>query len=1069
MLDKTRASLKHPPLEMSQNAFSCDIIAEAGPAAFLQTQIWLQDQRAPKVGVYNIPTALRVRGQLNQDALRKALDCIVHRHESLRTSYRGGEAELQQLICEPGPVEFNFHSLTGLPADEKNSTLQERLRTYARRPFDLEREQMIRADLFQLDQCEHVLLITTHHIASDGWSVGVLLEELKQLYSAYAAKQQLSLPELPIQYADYAAWQREQSADIETQLSYWKDELRGEIPPLDLPLDHQQTAEESFAGERERLALFPELSARIHSTAVRFKVTPFTLLYAAFKVLLARYCNQTDVITGSVVSGRTRTELENLIGFFVNMLVIRAPLPDEITTAELLKRLQVKLLNAFAHQDAPYDRVVAALGRTPSMPPLVQAVFTVQAAFPQQSEWGPLKVEWVDMNTGTAKFDLNLTIEQHQQEFVAVVEYRSDLFDRPTMVRFLQYYQRLLGAMISEPDAPVWKLPILSSQEQTQILEEWNATESVYSRDKSIHDLFLEQVSGRPEAIALEFNDETVTYRSLNERADALAGYLRQIGSGPGCSIGICMERGIDLVVALLGILKSGGCYVPLEPEYPAERLRFLASDSGAPILLTHLKHISKLKGSNAQVIALDEPAVLSRFRQKVNVTQVQVPAESPAYVMYTSGSTGTPKGVVIPHRAVVRLVKGSTFAVFGPDEIYLQYAPISFDASTFEIWAPLLNGGKLCIMPPGASSLEDLEEVIRNRKITTLWLTSALFNLMVEERIGCLKGLRQLLTGGDAASYSHFCKFQSEVPSCRLINGYGPTENTTFTTCLTAHPEDLREGIVPIGKPISNTQVYILDRFLQPVPVNVAGELYTSGDGLALEYLNAPELTAQKFLPHPFKKGQRIYRTGDQARFLPNGNIRFLGRLDQQVKIRGYRIEIGEIECALRAHPAIRDAVVIALAEDRREKRLVAFWIAEDRFENFPSDALRHFLKENLPEFLVPTEFVCIKEFPLSANGKVDRKSLAQKYEKKEPDANVSEVPNQLEEMLLAIWRDVLKTETIGIHDDFFVVGGHSLMATQVISRINKQLKIRLPLRVIFDHSTVSELALVTRDLQPE
>jgi amino acid adenylation domain-containing protein len=1046
--------------------------ADAGPAGLLQTQIWLQEQIAGNSGAYNIPTALRIRGPLEKGALHESLNQIIARHEALRTLFLPGENGPRQLICPIRHVELAYRSLERLPQSSREAALLSELREETRRPFNLDRDLMLRAVLFRLSRDEHALLIATHHIASDGLSVTVLLNELKTLYESNLSGTPPGLPELPIQYADYAAWQREQYLEgrFNEQLEYWKRELQGDLPSLELPLDRLRSVDGQFEGAREQLDLPPSLCAAVQNAAREFRVTDFTILYSAFNALLARYCNQSELITGTVVAGRNRVELEPLIGFLVNLLILRVRIPPETTAAALFSRFQQKFLEAFPNQDVPFDQVVAALERPAGAAPLVQAIFALQDTFLEKTTWGPLVVEWIDTHNGTAKFDLSLTIHR-SSTLSAVLEYRTALFDSTTIQRLLHHYFRLLESMLAAPGAPFWQLPILSPEEHLQVVESWNCTQTPYPRESTIGDVFHAQALATPRATALIFEDETLTYEVLDQRSDALATHLLATGAAPGQFIALCMERSLDLIVAMLAVIKSGAAYVPLDPDYPVERLEMLVRDCAAPIVLTHHQHAGKFRNTPTRTLELDTSDARGFFEVLANHRLPSGSPESPAYVMYTSGSTGVPKGVVIPHRAVLRLVKNTNFADLGPSQTFLQFAPASFDAATLEIWAPLLNGGKLCIAPPGKITLEDLGRIIRERGISTLWLTSALFNLMVEEQIDALKPLRQLLTGGDAASYSHFRKFHSEIPYCRLINGYGPTENTTFTACKTFGPDDLRQGIVPIGKPISNTQVYILDQFLRPVSIGVVGELFTGGDGLAREYLNAPELTAEKFLPHPFKPGQRIYRTGDRARFLSSGDIQFLGRLDHQVKIRGYRIEPGEIEHALRMHPAVRDAVVLMCGESQSDKHLVCCWIPQPPVSPaVTSDSLSFFLKQKLPDYFIPARLISLEKFPINANGKVDRRALratvANLVDETAHSAPANEI-SPLEKTLLEIWRDVLKNPSIRPHEDFFQLGGHSLLATQLISRINKQLNLRLPLRLIFDHSTVAELALATRDLQ--
>ena len=1048
------------------------------PAAFVQERLWFLHQSLPKSGIYNIPTALKLSGPLDLDAFRAALDQLFRRHESVRTRFAMHEGRLMQLIYPPGPMPFRSVDLT--QEAEGEAALNHFLRAESQHAFDLTGEAPIRATLFRLSDRRHVLLLVTHHIVSDEWSVRVMLSELKPLLANPTA-----LPELDLQYADYAAWQNEwlDGAACRDQLSFWKDTLEGHSSPVEFPFDRPRPRDPSYAGARERLPLDGALAQSIFSLARNFKTTPFNVLFAAFQALQARYTGSDRILTGTVVNGRNRVETEPIIGFFINLLAIPTNLPDDLNFEQLIEQVKERTVAAYAHQDVPFDRVVAHLNpeRSASRMPLSEVLFTIQNNILERDQWGGLAVEWVEVYNGTAKFDLNITIEQAGEQLAILAEYRTALFERETIQRLCGHYCNLLRAFAADPSQLVWKAPILDPAEQHQILQEWNNTKVRLPEPASIDGIFEAQANATPDATALKFDGGQWTYGELNHRASQLAALLVSRGAVAESNIGVFVRRGPELIQALLGILKAGGCYVPLDTEYPEGRLRYLVQDAGIQLLVTDGASFSKLPATNAKVILIDEelPHAPSNF------TAVPHRSENAAYLMYTSGSTGKPKGVLVAHRNVVRLVKGAAFMSFDPGEVFLQYAPIAFDASTLEIWGPLLNGGQLAIMPPRQASLDELAAALDRFKVTTLWLTAGLFNVAVDEQIECFRGLRQMLTGGDAGSPKHFRRFLEHYPKCRLFNGYGPTENTTFTTVAEVTLDDLQESSVPIGRPISNTQVYILDRFQQPVPAGVTGELYAGGDGVARGYHNAPELTTEKFIHNPFVPGDRLYRTGDLARWRPNGVVQFLGRRDHQVKIRGFRIELGEIEEALRSLPIVREAVVIVSEPLPQQKTLVAYWTSKiespegrngsrgrpEQIFDVPlarqgslSREFRELLKERLPGHMIPSHFIHLAALPLDANGKVDRNALPApetvKGESTDTGTARGTTCSQLEEQLLKLWRDLFRDPDIGLHDDFFDIGGQSLLATQVVSRIRQKLKIDLPLRALFDHTTISELA---------
>ncbi|MDQ3652504.1 MAG: amino acid adenylation domain-containing protein [Acidobacteriota bacterium] len=901
------------------------------PLSFAQQRLWFLDQLKPGSPFYNVPKAMRMSGALNVEALQRTLETLVARHESLRTTFASVESKTVQVITPSLSLGLPVVDLSDLSESEREVEALRLAAEEAFRPFDLARGPLVRATLLRLGREDHVLLLTLHHIISDGWSMGVLFRELGALYEAFSQGRPSPLRELPIQYADYAVWQREwlRGEVLEKQLSYWKRQLGDNLPVLDLPTDHPRPPVQSFRGTYRHLALPKNLSASIKALSQREGATLFMTLLAALQTLFARYTGQDDVVVGSPIANRTRIETEGLIGFFVNTLVMRGDLSGDPTFRELLSRAKETALGAYAHQDLPFEQLVEELQpeRDLSNNPLFQVIFALQNARPSPLQLAGLTLSQLGVKRVTSKFDLALFMWEESEELKVTLEYSTDLFEAETITRMLGHFQNLLSEIVADPDQRLSQLSILSETERNQLVVEWNNTATEYPREKAVHQLFEEQVALRPDAVAVVFGGAQVSYRELNRRANQVAHYLQGRGVGPEVRVGIMIERSVEMVVGLLGILKAGGAYLPLDPAYPRERLSFMIEDAGVPVLLTQARLLDSVPVHNAEVVCID------RDWEGISAESTDNPssgatAESLAYVIYTSGSTGRAKGVAVTNRSIVRLVRNTNYVDFTAEEVFLQFAPVSFDASTFELWGCLLNGARLVVFPAHTPSLEELSRVLIAERITTLWLTAGLFHQMVDGHVEGLRGVRQLLAGGDVLSVSHVEKLLREVPQCRLINGYGPTENTTFTCCHTIITGTPLNGSVPIGRPVANTQVYVLDSRLQPVPVGVPGELYIGGDGLARGYLNRPELTAERFIAHPFSDEAegRLYRTGDQVRYLKDGTLEFLGRLDSQVKVRGYRIELEEIEAVLNEHTRVEQAIVIAREDGVGDKRLIAY-----------------------------------------------------------------------------------------------------------------------------------------------
>jgi amino acid adenylation domain-containing protein len=996
------------------------------PLSFSQQRLWFLDQMEPGTSLYNMPALLRLIGPLDLTVLRAAFAEVVRRHEALRTTFPARRGAPRQEIHPFLSIPLPLVDLSGLPEEARRLGIEE-----TRRPFDLTAGPLLRALLFRVERKDHVLAVTMHHIVSDGWSVGVLVRELAALYAGE------TLPPLPVQYADFAVWQREWFAGgvLDTQLSWWRERLAGVPLVLEVPADRSRPPVRSLRGAE---VVFEIPANGLAALGRKSGTTLFMTLFAGFQTLLHRITGQDDFLIGTPVAGRRRPEIEGLIGFFVNTLPLPADLSGRPTIRELLERVRTASLSAWAHQDLPFERLVEELDpvRDPSRTPLVQVLFALQDLPLGTANVPGLAIEPLPIPSDTAKMDLTVTLTPRPDGSLAgSIEYAVDLFDSATMERLAERFGRLLAGMAEDPERTIGALPLLSEAERSQMLL-WGSGAAVEGTG-TIHGLFEEQAERTPDLPAVSWDGGRLTYAELRRRVRRLAARLGALE--PEERVAVFSDRSPDFVTALLAILYAGGVYVPLDPEYPAERRDFLLRDSGARIFLT---------GRDLQPDGDGLP--------DAGFTPVPVSPDALAYVLYTSGSTGQPKGVEVTHRAVVRLAKGADYAPLGPGETVAQASSVSFDAATFEIWGALLNGAELSVLPVGPTSLEELGLQVEQRGITTLWLTAGLFHQMVDGPVQRLARVRTLLAGGEAVSAPHVRRLLETLPGVAFVNGYGPTENTTFTCCYRVEAAGEVSAPLPIGRPIAGTRVVLLDRDLRPVPPGVPGELCAGGDGLARGYLGRPDLTAAAFVPDPEGVGERLYRTGDLARWRPDGTLEFLGRRDHQVKIRGFRIELGEIEAVLASHPAVGQAAVLVREDRPGDRRLVAF------VEGAPGDTagLRSFLKDRLPGFMVPSALVWLDALPLTGNGKVDRRALAALPVGIEAREGAAPPRTPVEEGIAAIWSEVLGAGVLSRDDDFFELGGHSLLATQVASRLRESFAVELPLRDLFAFPRLADLA---------
>ena len=1038
------------------------------PLSFAQERLWFLDQYEPNSPLYNVPVRVKLRGQLDVGALRESLTSLVARHESLRTTFEAPDGNPLQIIHDVQPFEIQIVDLRNFPSETRRTEFVRLASQLERLPFNLTRDFMIRATLVRSKNEEYDLLLSVHHIAFDGWSIGVFFRELTEYYRAYSTNTTPDLPDLPIQYADFAVWQRQwlQGSILEGELAYWTNQLAGNLKFEQFPIDHVRPARPTYQGRRELLYLPARLTELLKDLGRREGASLFMVLLTGLQVLLHRYTGNEDVLIGSVIANRNRLELEGLIGFFVNTIVLRADISDNPSFREMLTRVRATALDSYDHQDLPFERLVQELRpeRASTHAPLCQVVIAYEDDPPAAVELPGLSLSITDeeQDLNMAKFDLTVFVEWREGLRIRCT-YNADVFEASSIRRMLRHYQRLLEAVAENPTQLVGAIPLLTERDRDRLLVEWNSSQREYP-ELCVHELFEMQVARTPNALALVYEDDRLSYYELNQRATRLAHHLRSLGVGLEVKVGICLDRSPEAIVSLLAVLKAGGAYVPLDPAYPRERLSFMIKDAGATAVLTSARLLEKLPDEEVTLVCLDSLPAGDTLEELPN----DFPGAKPdnlAYVIYTSGSTGEPKGVEICHRGIVRLLIGAQYARFGSQEVFLQLAPLSFDAATFEIWGALLHGATLVLFPNQTPTAQDLFEVLERGNVTTLWLTSSLFNAIVDEMPAALSSVRQLLVGGEALSATHVRRALSALPETHIINGYGPTESTTFTCCYSI-PRNVEDTVtsIPIGRPISNTRVYILNEQLLPVPIGGIGELHIGGDGLARGYLNHPHLTSEKFIGDPFSKrpSDRLYKTGDLARYLPDGNIEFKGRLDDQVKIRGYRIEPGEIEVALTRHPGVKSAAVVPREIHSAEKQLVAYVVPKETHV-ITAEGLRIFLKQQLPRYMIPARFTFVASLPLTPHGKVDRRALP-------PPEAVGVVThraivaprNELESKILRVWQAILGIEDISVTDDFFDLGGHSLLAVRMLSRVEKACGVAIPLATLFARATIEHLAEV-------
>jgi len=1038
---------------------------ESSPLSFAQQRLWFLDQLDPGKSYYNLSFALKLECLLDLAALEASVNEIIRRHEVLRATFVTIAGEPVQVIAPELKLRLFAVDLRELPEAERHREIRALASVEAQKPFDLATGPLLRLLLLRSGEREHLLLPTFHHIVCDGWSIGVFTEELKTLYEAYSSGRPAPLPELPIQYADYTLWQRDrlQGERLQQQVSYWKRQLHNAPPIIELPKDFSPAENQPVRTASQVITLPLLLSDSLKQLSRQEDVTLFMTLLAAFKLLLSRYSGQKDIVVGSTIANRTRAELEGLIGFFVNTLVLRTDFGDQPTFHQLVKRVKSVAMEAYAHQDLPFEKLVEELQPERSLghTPFFQVMFALQNQPRLSIKAANIRIIPLDFDGGAAKFDLTFVMIDTGDGLRARMEYNAALFRAETIGQLLQSYQTLLESVVADRDRPVHSLPLLSPAARRRLLF-GNVLRREPASRNCIHEVIAEQAARTPERLAVTSERDSLTFAELNQRANKLAHHLQLMGVGPDVIVGLCCERSVELVIGLLGILKAGGAYLPLDPATPAERLSFMLADTQARVLLTNAEVASGLPATEASVICLDtdwERISGESSENPVNRTS----EENLAYVIFTSGSTGRPKGVAVEHRQLQNYVHSVC------DQLELpfpaNYALVSTHAADLGhtmLFPSLCGGGTLHLISRDlATDPEGIADYFEEHEIDCLKIVpSHLATLMMSARPERMLPRRRLVLGGEASAPGWIETLRKLAPECRIFNHYGPTETTVGVLTNDLGAEDPLATSVPLGTPIANTQVYVLDATLEPLPVGVKGELYIGGEGVTRGYHDLPAATAEKFVPDPFseKPGARLYRTGDAGRYLHSGKIEFLGRHDHQIKYHGYRIELDEITNALKRHPQIRDGIVRLLKDKDETRVLVAYYVSRQEIE---VSEIRAKLKESILEETLPTVYVHLRKLPLTLNGKINYAALPSWNEARlKPQRGYVAPRTPTEEAISEIWCSLLKLPSVGVHDNFFESGGHSLLATRLISQLRETFQVSLPLRNLFETPTVAGLA---------
>ncbi len=1037
------------------------------PLSHTQERMWLLDQIEPEGCAYNVVVGLSLIGPLDPTALLEALTALVTRHEILRTTFQVVDEQPRQISGDPYTPPIERQDLSDLGPDDQEAAIREIARSHGRRPFDLSRGPLVTGLLLCLGPHRHALLLRTHHIAFDGWSHQVLIQDLAALYGV-ARGETASAPRQPaLQYADFACWQRsDQCASAPaSQIDYWKAQLAG-MTLLELPCDRPDGTRWTYWSALHRCSVTLGQTA-LKRLAQEENTTPFTVLLTAYLILLHRYTGADDVCVGVPVAGRSHVELEPLIGAFINTVAIRSGIEAHRTVRQQLRCVNDAVTAALANQDTPFEEVVHALGlpRDHSRPQVFQTMFQLRNFPRSEALAGGLTFEEYPVDSGVSPIELALELAENLDGYALAIRYHTDRYSAAQVARLATHYQVVLRGMLDDPDAAMAHLPLLTPEEHRRVIVEWNRTSVAHPRDRCLHHLVEEQARRHPDAIALHHRERTLSYRTLDADANRLAHWLRAQRVGPDCLVGLLVERSIEMIVAMVAIHKAGGAYLPLDPAYPTERLRFMLDDAAAVALLYHTATRDRLPHRDVPMLSLDADWDSSVAELPAHAPDAPVGPEHLAYAIYTSGSTGTPKGVLVEHGSAVNFVLAAIgHQGLSADERLLQLSTMAFDASVEEIQCALGCGATLVLYPDRDIDANRLLDCCADYAVTSLYMTQSLWSLLTDEAVRsgqrAPQCLRRCVLGGEALRGSDLRLWLEHVgPHVTVFNTYGPTEITVYATQWHSRTPPDTTAPPPIGRPIDNTRCYVLDRQRNPLPIGLAGELYIGGAGVARGYLNRPELTAERFLDDPFSEepAARMYRTGDRVRWRADGEIEFLGRIDEQFKIRGYRVEPGEVEAALLQHPGICGAAVVG-----RNGQLLAYVVPGEQ-PGPGADELRRYLAQSLPPYLVPSLFVPIAALPMTPSGKVDRRALPDPDRStRKTDSEFAAPRSATERALADIWAEILGIGQVGIHDDFFALGGHSLLATQMLSRIRSRLGVDLPFRSLFEHPNVAGLAKV-------
>lgn len=1028
------------------------------PLSIGQHPMWVIDRMAPGNPAYNIATAYRIGGELNVQALEASFNKIIERHDALRTTFRDEGREPVQVVHPELKIAIEVTDLASWPLDGREAKAKVQIADEALKPFDLEQLPLIRVSLCRLAPLEHVLVINQHHIIGDGLSVALLFNELNSFYLSLTKGTEAQVPNLPVQYPDFAAWQKTELSKerYASQLEYWKGQLGGSLPVLELPTDRVRPIRQSFQGSCIDFLLPQPLAQAVNALGTQHQATFFVTALAAFQVLLMRYTRTQDVIIGMPIANRPLPETDPLIGNFINVVALRGDLSGNPTFVDLLRRSRETTLNAVANKETPFDEVVKNLqtSRDPSRNPIFQVLFQVLPS--GKLRLGELKLSRFEFETRFAQVDLTLHLyEEADGSFHGQVQYCTDLYTPGTIERLARNFIHLLTEVTRDPQQKIEEIPVVSEPERRELTQDWNATSIDYPSEASLQAIFERQAAQTPDAVAIEHGRERWTYRDLDERANRLARHLQRSGLQPGACAAICMERSPELIAGLLAILKAGGAYVPLDTASPADRLALMVEESRSVLVLTRSSEHSSFDQSAVPVINYDR---LDLSQESTDPLGIAGTGTDAAYVIFTSGSTGKPKGVTVPHRGVARLVVNSDYVPFEAADVVAHASNVAFDAATFEVWGALLNGGKLVIVPRDTLlSNRLLATLLEQHQITTLFLTTSLFNQVATESPALFRSVKNVVFGGEAGNPDCVRRVLDHGAPRRLVNGYGPTETTTFAICHVVRELSPDATSVPIGRPITNTTAFILDSHQQLVPCGAIGEIYLGGPGLAIGYCNDAALTAERFVETSWG---RLYRTGDLGRRRDDGIIEYAGRMDSQLKIRGYRIEPGEIETALRHHPLITQAAVVPQVQNGTAQGLIAYLVSPSG-EKPAAGMLREYLSPHLPSYMIPSAFVWMDALPLTPNGKLDVRALPAAEVGENSTQGFAPAENDLQRQLVEIWEEVLDRRPIGIRDDFFSLGGHSLLAARIISQVSSRLGLILGFGTFFNRPTIEEHAL--------